>query len=221
MERKIKFSIGEYYHIYNRGVEKRDIFLDNSDKDRFHNLFFLSNGTQPVVSRTSKSKSLSEINRGDPLIAIGAYCFMPNHFHILVKEIKEKGLSNFMEKLITAYAKYFNKKHDRVGPLFQSRFKARHIDRDEYLKYLFAYIHLNPVKLIEPKWKEKGIQNSKKAQRFIRDYKYSSHQDYLRIEREEKLILDSKEFPEYFIESRDFKDYVNDWLEFSDSWSLL
>lgn len=216
MERKITFSVGEYYHVYNRGVEKRDIFLNKNDRDRFHKLLFLSNDITPVVFRDVKDKTLSEITKGEPLVAVGAYCLMPNHFHILVKEIKEGGLSAFMEKLTTSYSKYFNKKHERVGPLFQGRFKAEHVDRDEYLKYLFAYIHLNPIKLIDPKWKEEGIRNSKKAQQYLRGFPYSSYLEYLGVDREEKLILSAKEFPEYFDGQHDFRNYVADWLEFSD-----
>lgn len=215
MERKITFSVGEYYHVYNRGVEKRDIFLDKNDRDRFLKLLFLSNDTTPVVFREVKNKVLSEIPRGKPLVAIGAYCMMPNHFHILVKEVKEGGLSAFMEKLTTSYSKYFNKKNERVGPLFQGRFKAEHVNRDEYLKYLFAYIHLNPIKLIEPKWKEHGIRNSKKAQQYLRYFPYSSYPDHIGAVREENLILSSEDFPEYFGERHDFNDYITDWLEFS------
>jgi len=215
MERKIEFSVGEYYHVYNRGVEKRTIFLDNNDRDRFSKLLFVSNDTQPFIFRDLKNKTFGEIKRDKPLIAIGAYCLMPNHFHMLVKETGDGGLSSFMEKITTAYSKYFNTRHHRVGPLFQSRFKAEHIDRDEYLKYLFAYIHLNPVKLIEPHWKEKGIKESKKVQEYLRNFSYSSYQDYLGIDREEKLILSEKDFPEYFEKAIDFKAHIKDWLEFS------
>jgi putative transposase len=161
---------------------------------------------------------LDEIKIGERLVAIGAYCLMPNHFHILLKEITEGGISKFMEKLTTAYSKYFNKKHNHSGVLFQGRFKAEHVDNDEYLKYLFAYIHLNPVKLIEPRWRDNGIQNSKVAKSYLSDYKHSSYSDYAKegtgVNREELTILSPEEFPEYFAEAHDFQDFVNDWLEF-------
>jgi len=215
MERKIEFSVGEYYHIYNRGVEKRNIFLDNGDRDRFQKLLFFSNGTRPVVFRELKGKKFGEVNRGQSMVAIGAYCLMNNHFHILAREIENDGISSFMEKFTTSYSKYFNKKRGRVGPLFQSRFKAEHVDRDEYLKYLFAYIHLNPVKLIEPHWKEEGIQDSAKAKNYLEQYAYSSHKDYAGSLREEGKILSKDEFPAYFLKPQDFKGYVKEWLEFS------
>jgi len=157
MERKLTFSVGEYYHLYNRGVEKRNIFLEKRDSSRFQRLIYLANGTSPIRFSETEGQALNNIDRGDPLVAIGAYVLMPNHFHLLVKEVIENGLSKFMEKLATGYSMYFNKKHERVGPLFQGRFKGEHVDNDKYLKYLYAYIHLNPVKLIEPNWKKEGI----------------------------------------------------------------
>ncbi|MDO8520863.1 MAG: transposase [bacterium] len=215
MFRKIIFSIGEYYHVYNRGVDKRNIFLTNNDRERFLRLLYLSNGKNPYVFRLVEGLPLHDIDVGEKIVAIGAYVLMPNHFHILVKEITEGGLSIFMEKFTTGYSMYFNKKNKRVGTLFQGRFKAEHVDRDEYLKYLFAYIHLNPVKLLEPKWKEEGIRESKKAQQYLRNFRYSSYQDYVGIDREEQLILSTKDFPEYFEKTADFKEYLMDWLEFS------
>jgi len=216
MQRKIKLSEGEYYHIYNRGVEKREVFTDLQDYERFFRLLYLSNGDKAYTYRLVQGVPLNKIDRGNHLTAIGAYVLMPNHFHLLLKETSEGGISKFMEKLTTGYSMYFNKKNDRVGPLFQGSFKAQHVDRDEYLKYLFAYIHLNPVKLIDPEWKENGIQDRKRAKEYLAGYRYSSYPDYLGKEREEVAILDRKEFPEYFSGSgaRDFEEFVDDWLEF-------
>ena len=122
-----------------------------------------------------------------------------------------------MEKLATGYSMYFNKKHERVGPLFQGRFKAEHISRDEHLKYLYAYIHLNPIKLIEPKWKEVGIKNKDRAFKLIRRYFYSSYEDYLGNTRPESKILSKEEFPKYFSKTHDFKTYIRDWLTLKES----
>jgi putative transposase len=214
MDRRIIFSEGEYYHVYNRGVEKRDIFLNQTDNERFLRLLFLANGDRPFKYREIQDLPLSKVDRGEPLVAIGAYCLMTNHFHVLVKEIREGGLSRFMEKLTTGYSKYFNKKYDRVGPLFQSRFKAEHVGRDEYLKYLYAYIHLNPIKFISPEWKERGILDIGKAKKHLQSYRYSSYVDHSGIKRAEGLILLNKEFPEYFVEDHEFEDFVKDWLEY-------
>ncbi len=216
MNRNIDFVEGEYYHIYNRGVEKREIFNSDTDRDRFIRLLYLSNGQKAFVYRNLKAKKFSEIDRDTPLVAIGAYCLMPNHFHLLIKEITPNGISLFMEKFSTSYAKYFNTTHDRVGPLFQGRFKAKHVNIDEYLKYLIAYIHLNPIKLIQPDWKEIGIVKKSEAEEYLKQYRYSSYLDYLELPREEKDILTLDEFPRYYDGPIDFKQSISDWLKFND-----
>ena len=215
MQRKIVFSIGEYYHLYNRGVDKRLVFLSEKDRQRFLKLLYLANNTESYkFDRISKLK-LNEILRGQQIVSIGAYVLMPNHFHILVKEVADGGISSFMEKLTTGYTMYFNKKEDRSGALFQGTFKAEHVSRDEHLKYLFAYIHLNPVKLIDAMWKERGIRNLQKAKHYLSGYKYSSYLDYLGVERESNIILSRTEFPEYFQKSNDFEDFIGDWLTYT------
>ena len=138
---------------------------------------------------------------------------MPNHFHLLVREVKEGGITRFMEKLSTSYSMYFNKKYNRTGSLFENRFKAEHVGRDEYLKYLFAYIHLNPVKLIDPKWKENGITNISTAQKYLSNYAYSSIHDYLGIRRSERAVLNPSEFPKYFDSGLEFSDFIQFWLD--------
>lgn len=217
MERNIVFSEGEFYHLYNRGVEKRETFSDINDRERFLRLLFLANSTEPFNFRDVEEKKLADIDRGNLLVAIGAYCLMPNHFHILVKEITPGGISIFMKKLNTGYSMYFNKRNERVGPLFQGRFKAQHVRRDEHLKYLFAYIHLNPIKLIEPDWKENKIKNREHAEEYLNAYRHSSYADYKHIQREEERILTMKEFPEYFIDTSDFTQFVSDWLNYDDT----
>jgi len=111
---------------------------------------------------------------------------------------------------------YFNSKFGRTGTLFEGRFKAKHVDSDEYLKYLFAYIHLNPVKLIDPKWKENGIQNRETAYDYLVNYMYSSYSDWKGNTRMESKILNREASPEYFNSSKDFDEFVNDWLMFAD-----
>lgn len=216
MQRNIVFSEGEYYHLYNRGVERRVIFMDAGDRERFVKLLYVANGTKPFEFRQIQNKQMGEINRDEPLVAIGAYVLMPNHFHILVKEIRENGISTFMEKLGTGYSMYFNKRSKRTGFLFEGNFKAEHVDRDEYLKYLYSYIHLNPVKLIDPDWKEKGISNLSKAKKYLSEYQYSSYPDYTGVEREEQLILSPKEFPKYFDTLHEFNEFIQDWLKYKD-----
>ncbi|MDO8589712.1 MAG: transposase [bacterium] len=217
MTRPIILSIGEFYHIYNRGTEKRKIFLSKHDYERFIALLYLCNSTISVridMRRKSLDETL-DTDRDKNLVDIGSYCLMPNHFHILLKERVENGISLFMQKLTTAYTMYFNKKYERNGSLFQGTFKAEHADKDSYLKYLFAYIHLNPVKLIEPEWKKVGIKNRTNAKQFLRNYPYSSYFEYTGIDRKWKTILTPKAFPDYFDTTDGFQKMIDYWLEFS------
>src|SRR3989344_3683860 len=223
MGRNMSFAIGEFYHLYNRGTEKREIFIEPSDYDRFMLLFYICNSDKNVhLSNLPHHQgrtlmNIAKIDRGEPIVDICAYCLMPNHFHILVREKIEGGISLFMQKLLTAYTMYFNKKNDRTGSLFQGKFKATHANKDEYLKYLISYIHLNPVKLLEPKWRETGISNLKKIEKFLNNYKYSSYADFLNRKRVEEVIVNKKSLPEYFSSSLDFKKTLRDWLEFKSS----
>ena len=140
--RRVLFAFGEYFHIYNRGNSKQDIFKDNLDRERFQSQLFLANGTAPFDFRRVSKDGVYDCERGGQLVYMGAYCLMPNHFHILLTPAVEGGVHTFMQKLSTGYSMYFNKKYERTGVLFEGKFKARHADSDEYLKYLFAYIHL-------------------------------------------------------------------------------
>lgn len=212
--RNISFSEGEFYHLYNRGVEKRSIYLDTSDYERFIYLLYLSNCKKSINFRDVKTahQDIFSYEKGDQLVAIGAYCLMPNHFHILATPLVENGLSTFMNKLGTSYSMYFNKKNDRTGSLFEGTFKAKHADTDEYLKYLFSYIHLNPVKLIQSDWKERGIRNVEQAYKYVENFDYSSLQDYIYDSRIEKKIINPEVFPDYFTDSGEIKENLFDWL---------
>lgn len=217
MSRNFSFAIDEYYHIYNRGTDKRTIFLDEEDWQRFSALLYLCNSERNIVFRDIPIGLAYGHERGDTLVDIGVYCLMPNHFHLLVREKIQGGLSLFMQKFSTAYSMYFNKKYERSGGLFEGPFRAKHVNADNYLKYLFSYINLNPVKIIDPEWKENGITNREKAKKYIADYFYSSYLDYMGVEREENKILNKEAFPQYFENFKDFKQFIDEWIAFKDS----
>ncbi|HEY4508206.1 MAG TPA: transposase [Candidatus Paceibacterota bacterium] len=216
MPRNVTFAEGEFYHLYNRGTEKRIIFTCKADYERFMTLLFLCNG-KIAVDLKIQGRTLYEvqyIDKGETIVDICAYCLMPNHFHLLLKEKTKNGISHFLQKLLTGYTMYFNKRYDRRGTLFEGRSKARHADGDQYLSYLFAYIHLNPVKLIDPRWKESGIANKKSAELFLKNYQWSSFTDYCGTERLEKLIINKTALPEYAETAGAFKRMVTDWLDY-------
>jgi putative transposase len=210
------FSSEEYFHVYNRGANKINVFNDHKDYERFIESLYLFNcGDRIVLRDISKGKRFLH-KRDKTMIDIGAYCLMPNHFHLLIKIKNKGGISAFMHKLLAAYTLYFNKKHKRDGVLFQGSFKAAHVTNDEYLKYLFAYIHLNPIKIIDPFWREKGIDNLSLAKKFLSSYRYSSYTDYLEEPRKQAGILNKKAFPEYFDTPKKFEDFVDFWLELNE-----
>ena len=105
----------------------------------------------------NKLENIFEEEKEKPLVSILSYCLMPNHFHLILYEHTENGISKFMGKLLTAYSMYFNKKYDRSGPLFTHPFRSEHINNDSQYMYIFSYIHLNPLSIIQKNWKK--IQN--------------------------------------------------------------
>jgi len=214
MTRNISFASEEIYHLYNRGTEKRKIFLNKKDYDRFLALLFICNSDKVLHLSDWQGSTLPkifEIEKGLPIVKICAYCLMPNHFHLLLKETNAGNISKFMQKLITAYTMYFNKKYERSGALFQGKFKAQHADTDNYLKYLLAYIHLNPLKIKDPEIK--AIKNKEESKTFLHDYSYSSFLDYIDINRPEQTILEMDALPKYFETSLEFEESIFDWIK--------
>ena len=215
MGRNLTFAPGEFYHIYNRGTEKRKIFLSARDHERFLSLLYLSN-VEERVDMKRQGRTLSELmlqDKGKKLVEVCAYCLMPNHFHLILKEIDEGGISKFMQKIITGYTMYFNKNYERSGALFQGKFKSEHAKNDRYLKYLIAYLHLNPIKLFDSNWKENGIRDRKRAEKFLDGYIYSSFLDYCGNDRVEKSILSFESLPDYTSDLKNFRSSMAEWLD--------
>ena len=219
MARQINFfAVGEFYHVYNRGTEKRLIFLDDVDRTRFLSLLYLCNNRTPIHRSDFINASLSDlmtVPREEQLVDIGAYCLMPNHFHLLLRERIEGGISIFIQKVSTAYTMYFNKHYERNGSLFQGRFKAEHLDTDNYLKYIFAYIHLNPIGIIDNGWKDHIIKDKTKINNHLSSYKFSSYLDYADQDSRnpEGSILNKTAFPKYFQTPKDFRVHLQDWID--------
>jgi REP element-mobilizing transposase RayT len=155
--RKTEFANREYYHIFNRGVDKRDVFLDKRDYERFTLSMNLLNdekdGLMLLWRDLNKNGVLyppkvqplasQRLNLRSPVVTIIAYCLNPNHYHFVLKQEKNNGIIKFMQKLGTSYTMYFNKKTKRSGALFQGRYKSIHIDSNEYLLLLSAYVSAN------------------------------------------------------------------------------
>ena len=197
MSYRTPFAQDEWYHCYNRGVDKRKIFRTKSDYERFLALMYVGNGTHPVHLSNLSSTKLHDVlldislDKGELLVDIGTYALMPNHFHFLLKETTENGISMFLQKITTGYTMYFNKKQQRTGALVAGPFKSKHVSDDKYIKQLISYIHLNPVELHEPRWKQ-GIGNITSIEKYLHQYNYSGLSDFSGVKRpENKIVSDS------------------------------
>jgi len=183
----LPFAEGEYYHIYNRGVEKRSITMDWKDSERFLQSLVEFNVLKPIGSiyenqfnpRVSSGKRLGSrtTKSEERLVDIVAHCLNPNHYHLILTPLVENGIEKFMQKFAGGFTRYFNEKHNRTGVLFQGKFKSAHIDSNEYLLHVTAYVNLNnkvhqlgsrTTKLVRSSWleylgevdkKHKGVKN--------------------------------------------------------------
>jgi REP element-mobilizing transposase RayT len=145
--RKDAFAENEYYHIYNRGIEKRNVFLCDGDYSRFLESVKEFNNVKPVYSlyfhRQLKKKEIVDVGRLQKLVEIVCYCLNPNHFHFILKQKAKNGISEFMKRLGGGYTKYFNHRYKRSGVLFQGKFKSVRIKSTAHLFYLSAYVNRN------------------------------------------------------------------------------
>lgn len=185
-----------YYHIFNRGVEKRVIFIDDTDYRTF--LYFIKYYLAPPDKKDIKMTKRSLYKEVDLL----SYCLMPNHFHLLLKQHSQDGMTKFVRAISTNYVCYFNIRYQRVGTLFQGKYKAVLVDNDPYLLHVSRYIHLNPRKLdrVGP-WKGSDPLSS---------YPYSSYGYYLGLKSAE--WIKPPEILNYFQSAR--KINLQDFLSY-------
>jgi putative transposase len=219
MLRKDPFVTGEYYHIYNRGIDKRVIFKLKRDYERFMMLLYLANSSDSfrlddLLNKQHKTfDEILVLDKGEPFVSIGAWCLMTNHFHLLVRQEVDGGITKFMKKLGVGYSMFFNIKYQRKGALFGGLFKSKLIGVDDnYMKQLLGYIHLNPLDINFPDWEIKINKSSDEMKKFIESYSYSSYPDYIGENRVEKNIIKLENFPDYFSDSQSFKDFVENYI---------
>lgn len=217
--KKPQFFTNNFYHVYNRGVEKRNIFLDKKDRFRFIHDLYEFNDENAALNLRYKLPSLKlhevqphEVSKRKILIEIIAYCLMPNHFHLLLKQHSDEGIIKFMQKLGTGYTMYFNQKYQRVGGLFQGRFKAAFIQKESHLLYLPHYIHLNPLDLYIPSWRNKKINNVKKAVSYLNTYRWSSYLDHTGKDNFPSVISKNL-FKELYGTPKQYKSDMHEWIK--------
>jgi len=212
-----KIEKGGIYHAINRGVEKREIFKKNQDYHRFVLGLYFFNDTKPSdiwqrVRYHDRNIILPDVDDRNNIVDLLAFALMPNHYHLIIRAKNEKDIPIFMNKL-GGYTKYFNKQYNRVGPLFQGRYKLVPIKNEIQLINIFSYVHTNPVGLIEPKWKDLKVNNKLKAIEYLRKYKWSSYNDYIGDK-----IFPSVVQQEFFLnilgDKKQCFKVIEDWINF-------
>jgi hypothetical protein len=191
--RNITFLPGEWYHCYNRSIEKRISFEDKVDYERFLELLYLANDDSPLRRGDIGQGPVEEVlrmPRGKRLVSISAFCLMQDHFHLVLKEVAPQGISSFMRKIGTAYAMYFNAKYARQGNLFLKPFQASHVPNDSSLTSLISYVHAGPATLYEPKWRAGIVIDPQLLEEQLVGYRYSSLGAYRGVDTSFSPILD-------------------------------
>lgn len=218
MGQRSPIQTGEIYHVYNRGVEKRRIFGGRVDYVRFIHDLFEFNDTTPAPEFNRRYRpgdnvgsGTSHIRRGEKLVEIMCFCLMDNHFHLLVRPILDGGLTTFMRKLGTGYTNAFNEKYERVGALFQGIYKAKHVDREEYLQHLVCYIHLNSLKFLR-RFNGNRRTDFEKTWEALSKYRWSSHLDYLG-EDNFGSVIEKKFILELFGNTAGYREFVQEWMK--------
>lgn len=207
--RKLVFANNIIYHVFNRGVEKRPTFTNRREFKRayetlkYYRLADLSMKFSKFLNLNKEERQRVEtnLNQQNSLVEVIAFCFMPNHFHFLLKQKKDNGISKFMANFQNSYSKYFNTKHERIGPLFQGLFKAVIVESDEQLVHLSRYIHLNPTTSFLVKAEE------------LMNYEWSSLPEYLDLKQGGFVVKDV--ILDFFKSQEQYKKFVFDQIEYA------
>ena len=209
-------EIDTFHHVYNRGTDKRLIFMDDADRKLFLKyLHILNDADIESPSKSIKAREKTE-KAARRLVNICAFCLMSNHFHLLLHEHLEGGISKFMQRVGTAYTMYFNEKYDRSGGLFQGAFKSRLIGDESYLMRVIDYIHVNPIQHRKEDGSKKMILES--DLKFLDKYTWSSYRDYcgqpthatlLQREALDDYLEIPKNYQAWLFEQNDFTDLGN------------
>ena len=204
--RIIPFVNDHFYHIYNRGVEKRTIFENRRDHDRFLKTlqYYQLAGPKPRFSKFLVNKAFKP-QLAKKIVEIVSYCLMPNHFHLLIQQLKDGGITEFLSKLSNSYTKYYNTKHSRVGPLLQGEFKAVLIESEEQLIHVSRYIHLNPFVSFLVK--------------DLKLYEWSSYTDY--IGKTTVGICNKEAVLELFKSPQDYEKFVLDHADYAQRLEII
>lgn len=197
-------KVKKFYHLRNEGIERRIMFSSQEDFDRFEAYLYLLNAVESQRAANffvgGREREIFTSARGENLVAIGAYSFLPQEFHILATPLVENGIGKFMQKLQTAYTMFYNKKYQRSGRLFHSAYRASELNTDDALKRAFSFIHLNPASLFDMKWDMAASGDLILHARRAMEYRYSSAGEYVSGK---FVIANPSHFPQYIRRAKD------------------
>ncbi|MFH2136929.1 MAG: transposase [Candidatus Omnitrophota bacterium] len=209
--RKEKIVNGEVHHVFSRSIAGYEIFREDLEYNRMKDLLWYYSTEKPSIrfSDFLEIKNKENIRKkikvsNDKIVDVLAFCFMPTHIHVVLKQLKEEGISIFMSRILNSYTRYFNVKTKRKGPLWESRFKNVAVQNDEQWHHLTRYLHLNPVtaRLVDSP----------------ENWKYSSYEDFLQKESSQYI---SKQDDLEYMEPNRYKDFVNSQIDYQRQLAII
>jgi len=229
--RKEPFFVGDIVHVFNRGNRKQEIVRDENDRINFLLGLYYLNNKESISKPLARAREFlgpnlrsdlrwewpPEWSGRDPLVEVLAFTLMDNHYHLVLREIREGGVSEFMRKISNSMTGYFNEKYEETGRLFQGAYKAKRVDKDNYLSYLMVYVHIKNVFELYPNGFEEALRNFDDAFEFSLKYMYSSLGAYFSDEHIATSILTRDVFESIektLANKKDFKEFAKNCLEF-------
>lgn len=233
--RQDEIITGEIYHIVHRRIGGDLMFKDIDDYYRgifsiyeFNNARAVNMQDRREARLREKSLDPASGNLGgdsrERLVNVLCFCLMPNHIHLLLRQLQEKGITRFMNKVGAGYPAYFYEKYGLKGKgyFFQGRFRSILVKGEEQLKTTFVYIHTNPISLVEPNWKERGVQDDEKVATFLNNYKWSSYQDYIGKKNFPSIIQEEKAHIAGVMKGEQgCKEFVDGWIKHKQEFKYL
>ncbi len=218
--RKETLIPNEYYHIYSRTLLGIPEFRNKENATKLAQAFLLANSTKSGDAfdylrndrNSTLEKALEIARNGKKLADILCYSIMPDHYHLLVREKLDNGISKFIHKCNVSIAKYINIKNNRRGPLFENRFNAKHVNTNEYLLHLSLYIHLNPLDfLIGKEWRNNELKDWPSAREKLLHYPWSSIKSFMKNDHNDPIISETKIIKQQFNNPLDYENFLKEW----------
>lgn len=221
--RRIQFKEENFYHVFNRGVDKRQVFMDDHDFLRFYVSLYAFNDAQYIAGRyrgldvaqilqTSRSLTTgSPTDIRERMVDIVAFCLLGNHFHLLLRQRIENGVSDFLKMITQGYTRYFNMRYERSGALFQGTFKAVAVSRDSQLMHLPRYIHLNALDFSMPEWRTGKVVNWDRAITLLSEYRWSSHNFFQGLPQLLPVAQAVPEIGDPYQSTKRYQDFLRSW----------